>query len=119
MEDPAEDGLNWYGYCGGNPVNTWDPSGLKINGYRVSRDLEYINTQIMKVLANKTAYKKATRIGASDEYKYNLTEWASNERISLLEYVNDEFANEGLAQLINEQISNGASKTVCSCQAKL
>ena len=27
-EDPIRDGLNWYAYCGGNPVNAWDPSGL-------------------------------------------------------------------------------------------
>ena len=27
-EDPAKDGLNWYVYCGGNPVNLWDPTGL-------------------------------------------------------------------------------------------
>jgi len=26
-EDPAFDGYNWYAYCGGNPVNRWDPSG--------------------------------------------------------------------------------------------
>ena len=27
-EDPAKDGNNWYSYCAGNPVNSWDPSGL-------------------------------------------------------------------------------------------
>ena len=27
-EDPIHDGLNWYGYCGGNPVMFFDPSGL-------------------------------------------------------------------------------------------
>lgn len=26
-EDPAFDGFNWYDYCGGNPLNRWDPSG--------------------------------------------------------------------------------------------
>ena len=26
-EDPAKDGLNWYVYCGNNPVNFVDPSG--------------------------------------------------------------------------------------------
>ena len=28
QEDPAKDGLNWYAYCGNNPVNFVDPSGL-------------------------------------------------------------------------------------------
>ncbi len=27
-EDPAKDGMNWYGYCSGNPVIRFDPSGL-------------------------------------------------------------------------------------------
>ena len=27
-EDPAKDGLNWYVYCGNNPVNAVDPWGL-------------------------------------------------------------------------------------------
>ena len=25
--DPAKDGINWYAYCGNNPVNYWDPTG--------------------------------------------------------------------------------------------
>ena len=29
-EDPVQDGMNWYGYCGGNPVMRVDPWGLKI-----------------------------------------------------------------------------------------
>ena len=31
-EDPALDGLNWYVYCMGNPVNHFDPSGMKFAG---------------------------------------------------------------------------------------
>ena len=27
-EDPVHDGINWYVYCGNNPVNFIDPSGL-------------------------------------------------------------------------------------------
>ncbi|MBU5449160.1 RHS repeat-associated core domain-containing protein [Acetivibrio sp. MSJd-27] len=26
-EDPAKDGVNWFVYCGNNPVNLWDPTG--------------------------------------------------------------------------------------------
>jgi len=28
QEDPVRDGLNWYTYCGGNPIRYIDPSGL-------------------------------------------------------------------------------------------
>ena len=31
-EDPAKDGLNWYSYCGGNPVMFVDPWGLFTEG---------------------------------------------------------------------------------------
>lgn len=31
-EDPIRDGLNWYVYCGNNPVNRWDPSGMWEDG---------------------------------------------------------------------------------------
>ncbi len=33
-EDPMRDGLNWYTYCGGNPIAFTDPSGLAIIGVR-------------------------------------------------------------------------------------
>ena len=29
-EDPIKDGLNWYVYCGNNPIGFVDPSGLKL-----------------------------------------------------------------------------------------
>ena len=35
-EDPIRDGDNWYGYCGGNPVNSSDPSGC------VRRECDYV-----------------------------------------------------------------------------
>lgn len=31
-EDPAHDGLNWYGYSGGDPVEKADPSGKNAQG---------------------------------------------------------------------------------------
>ncbi len=38
-EDPIKDGLNWYSYCGGNPVMLVDPSGM-IARFRTSHDKE-------------------------------------------------------------------------------
>ena len=28
-EDPARDGVSWYGYCGGNPLLLIDPNGMR------------------------------------------------------------------------------------------
>ncbi|MBR6051705.1 MAG: hypothetical protein IKP68_10965 [Clostridia bacterium] len=33
QEDPIRHGGNFYAYCGDNPVNAWDPSGLKAFSY--------------------------------------------------------------------------------------
>jgi len=35
-EDPARDGLNWYAYCGGNPIVFVDPSGYSDEDIRKS-----------------------------------------------------------------------------------
>ena len=39
-EDPAKDGTNWYVYCGNNPVNACDPTGLDI--------YYFVNTEFRK-----------------------------------------------------------------------
>lgn len=36
-EDPVKDGLNWYGYCGGNPIGMIDPDGLDSDQYNGDR----------------------------------------------------------------------------------
>ena len=45
-EDPIKDGLNWYAYCGNNPVNLVDPSGLslKVNNYKRNDSSSLVNT---------------------------------------------------------------------------
>ncbi len=39
QEDPAKDGLNWYVYCGNDPVNFVDPWGLKPGDLFETEDL--------------------------------------------------------------------------------
>ena len=45
--DPAKDGLNWYAYCGNNPVNYWDPTGLAIR-------IENNNSRVFDLLKKLT-----------------------------------------------------------------
>ena len=43
-EDPAKDGVNWYVYCGGNPVMLVDPWGLR-PGDLIESSLEGLSEQ--------------------------------------------------------------------------
>ena len=61
-EDPAKDGLNWYAYCGNNPVMFIDPSGLD----------SYVICSIYEDDANETDRnrRQAEIIKAEFEEKY-------------------------------------------------
>jgi RHS repeat-associated protein len=44
--DPIRDGMNWYGYCNGNPVNFVDPTGLYgINRYGLALRIKIKNSR--------------------------------------------------------------------------
>lgn len=60
-EDPIKDGLNWYSYCGNNPVSLVDPSGLDY-GFD---DKEY---------ANKILDQINTLTGGEGSHGYTLKE---------------------------------------------
>ena len=42
-QDPIRDGMNWYSYCSGDPVNCVDLWGLENNMYRMGMPSEYWN----------------------------------------------------------------------------
>ncbi len=42
-QNPIRNGINWYAYCNGNPINYVDPDGKKIT---VSGDETYIYEEI-------------------------------------------------------------------------
>jgi RHS repeat-associated protein len=56
QEDSIKDGLNWYGYCGNNPVNFWDPSGMEFlavsggkYGTKEGYNYEFIEPALKKI----------------------------------------------------------------------
>ena len=49
-EDPIKDGLNWYVYCGNNPIMFVDPSGLIITEW----DEEHCTNEELKILKQNT-----------------------------------------------------------------
>ncbi len=53
-QDPARDGVNWYGYAGQNPVNYKDPLGLRIMNHSAYSSMskytrDYINNTNSKI----------------------------------------------------------------------
>ena len=81
-EDPAKDGLNWYAYCGNNPIHYVDPWGL-----------EYL---VVSGSENNTIFDR--------RYKYNFIEPAI-KKLKELKGLND---GEQITWLIS---STGYSKT--------
>ena len=55
-EDPAKDGVNWYSYCGGDPVNAVDPWGLADVPQGGTEPLVSTIDEIMKIIGFKADY---------------------------------------------------------------
>ncbi len=59
-EDPVKDGLNWYSYCGGNPVMFVDPMGYATT----DEDRTYLNASEIEMLEQYTyEYEQAEKNG--------------------------------------------------------
>ena len=78
-EDPIKDGNNWYGYCAGNPVNAWDPLGLKnyiINGpdQRETQELNAKDMELSSVDYQRYSVSNVTELyNAWEEISKNIT----------------------------------------------
>ena len=59
QEDPARDGLNWYSYCNGDPVNYFDPTGLFTSLIHLTWTntwaIDYLKNYFSKTLAESLA----------------------------------------------------------------
>ena len=76
-EDPIKDGMNWYSYCGDDPVNAWDPIGLSyeevinaLNGLYYDRSImeEYPSYTVEFQEAYSSALSNKEIIRNSDIY---------------------------------------------------
>ena len=59
-EDPAQDGLNWYTYCTGNPVLFVDPSGCLIVLYGTTEEKDLILENLQMLTDHDLAYDPET-----------------------------------------------------------
>ena len=67
-EDPIKDGLNWYVYCGNNPVNLIDPLGLFDYDDKLSYSQTY--NQDVEVLQDKLVWLGYMETPADGEWGY-------------------------------------------------
>jgi peptidoglycan L-alanyl-D-glutamate endopeptidase CwlK len=64
-EDPIRSGLNWYAYCGGNPVRFVDPSGLRYTDYAVQQMTAKAQAQMASAeKARQNAAAQVARVAA-------------------------------------------------------
>ena len=87
-EDPAKDGLNWYVYCGNNPVNFVDPLGLWMDGdEKLSRPAQFYLHYYTRVwdLAKHSASGASVILGQSDLSEEERVRWEQVEQEALQE----------------------------------
>ena len=107
-EDPIRDGLNWYSYCGGNPVNAWDPSGLEYEGYTAKELLELLNSK-------REAYRNQMENAPDNKSELNKLHCQANFIRSAIkatvEYNGDNDEHKEFRALVDECFSNPDGQT--------
>ena len=74
-EDPIKDGMNWYSYCGGDPVNAWDPSG-----YITDEEMQmYEEGKLSPGAYSYLMYCTYMYLLSDDDYSRNMWNSAANE----------------------------------------
>ena len=76
-EDPAKDGLNWYVYCGNNPVNAVDPWGLHEETIQkmlniTSLKIQYINGDHSASVQTRASNARSYIMNQSPLRKYSV-----------------------------------------------
>lgn len=101
-EDPAKDGLNWYSYCGGNPVMFVDPDGLSSIIF-VSNEMSAqadVRREVYKERYNTVCY--VVSVGNAKEFAQQWNNWFSdyleNEKIDAIEIISHGGATGDLGQ---------------------
>ena len=68
-EDPAKDGMNWYSYCAGNPVNLWDPWGLSVQISGTEREVSIFAEYIKILTDDKVIIDEDGNITMTEDYQ--------------------------------------------------
>ena len=111
-EDPAKSGVNYYGYCGGNPVNFVDPLGLK-GGYFGTRSSEDAASGTWRNSDGTVYYQEPGRGGSggnADTYGYyNDARWGNTSQFGKLFALESYYASGR-----DNELSRGISRVLNS-----
>ncbi len=88
-EDPIKDGLNWYVYCGNNPVNFVDPSGYITEEEQKMYESGQMAQDVYDILVDLTNryYQAATQAGRDEIH--NLAEQFRNNNYKYQDLTKD------------------------------
>ena len=108
-EDPAKDGLNWYAYCGNNPVMYVDPWGLADDPENGVKSLNYVIDCLMVIINNKVDYNNGEKNESHESAE------KERKKVEKILYNNDTENNiyainsysENLCNLVKEVVVNG------------
>ena len=73
-EDPIKDGLNWYSYCGNDPINNVDPWGLKSKGSVIGwGSKSVLDVRIIQMTLNDLGFtgKDGKKLDVDGDFKGN------------------------------------------------
>jgi len=109
--DPVKDNLNWYAYCGGDPVNSFDPWGLAAEHFDTGIDPEDVNTeQIDQEQTSEDDSQSSETSNESTEEQYLFSNiisffgWVIEKAKSISEETGEDFADV-LKKLIQENLN--------------
>ena len=105
-EDPAKDGVNWYVYCGGDPVMNVDPSGLVGIPTKGSQSYNELLSAIVELLDAKANYDIYQKDGASEETLGKISESAQQVRDNKIKTCDALWYSEALYDLVDKHILN-------------
>ncbi|MBP3560914.1 MAG: hypothetical protein J6J67_00240 [Treponema sp.] len=108
-QDPARDGVNWWAYCGGNPITFVDPTGMynEENGYskqeikdfkkmNVQEQLSFLKTEVSSVTEGSTSAGTKSFYMRTQLKKFMNLEDLFNSRDG-----DEKFMNEDLRDFLN------------------
>ena len=114
QEDPAKDGGNWYSYCGGNPVNFWDPTGNIREGYYDEKGNYHANPDAEEFGAVSDTYKILADLGnrwrnASEQDRKSIENLANEVRRLAREGTPVQYAQDKVMNQLHENATKASA----------